>query len=155
MPIKASRSVEYQGLRIEIVALDRFKNWPPRSPSANHKAARRPAIRLGQSGIPRDVEPGSEIAVVRLRTINDDSPGARFDRIVLYDSDGNEYQSTLRSFGIGIRGEKVFPPHGAIEYEFPFIVRKGRNITAVQLRNGEETITFDINWLNVENAVAH
>jgi hypothetical protein len=152
--IAATTSVDYKGFRIEIVALNRVQKLPSRSRPVKIKPPERPARLIGDAGIPRVLLPGSEIAVVRLRTTNDNTPGARFSGVVLYDSAGNEYKSPVINFGIGVRGEKVFFPQGVLDYDFPFVVPQGSNLTVLQLRNDEDIISFDLKSLSANKAVS-
>ena len=99
-------------------------------------------------------EPGFEIALVN---INAKSLGAKsginVNNLYLRDSKGNEYEARSRPFYIGAPDESGFDSKEQ-NYEFPVIVPKGTQLSAVQLRQCivkdthpfivHQKITFDV-----------
>ena len=76
----------------------------------------------------------------------------------MYDAEGGSHEAPLQNFCIGYPGDKIIPPVGEMDYEFPFIVAKGMRVTAVQFRQDSNsavrsdsrvpTLTFDLSQLN-------
>ncbi len=144
--IRTGSVFEHDALRIEILAVDKYpEKWDwrfwPRSSVIKTLTAK----------------PGEEIAVVRVRTTNGGADGACFSSMVAYDTTGGAYESLGRPFCLGGTGDKNFI-QGEMDYQFPFIIAKGTQISTIQLRPEVEafqrsnrrlpTLSFDVSHVN-------
>ncbi len=141
--IKGSHSQIYQEISVEITGIKRL----PEYQRYWHKTNRP----RGRKIIP---EPGFEIALVQLHTKRlGENPGFFSSQLYVFDSSGKQYASDSGTFFIGTRTESKNDPKEH-DYEFPVIVPKGRQFSAVQLLQFvmretqpyvvHQKITFDI-----------
>lgn len=141
--IKGAFSQEYQELRIEITGIKRMQEYQPHWRSSERSRGRKIVA-----------EPGFEIALVNInaKTLGAKS-GINVNSLYLRDSKGNEYEARARPFFIGAHSESGFDSKEQ-NYEFPVIVPKGTQFSAVQLRQFivkdtqpfivHQKITFDV-----------
>ena len=146
--IKGSHSQENQELKIEIKGIGRMLSYQP-------YWYRTERVR----GSKIIAQPGFEIALIRLRTTRlGVNPGFKISNLYVYDSAGKKYEADLVSIHfIGTRSDSEFDPKEH-DYEFPVIVHKGTQFSAVQVRRfiSSETrpfftfqnLTFDISKFN-------
>ncbi len=142
--IKGSHSQENQELKIEITGIKRMQAYQP-------YWYRTERVR----GSKIIAQAGFEIALVRIHTTRlGANPGFKISNLYLYDLTSKRYEADLISIHfIGTRSESEFDPKEH-DYEFPVIVPKGTQFSAVQLRRftSSETrpffafqnLTFDI-----------
>src|SRR5262245_61098585 len=94
--IKGSYSQKYEELKIEITGIDRIEEYQMYYPKTQ-------ILRL-----PKFVaEPGNEIAVVHICTERlGVKPGIGIAALLLQDAQGQQYESSIRSFSIGSGSER-------------------------------------------------
>src|SRR5262245_15701795 len=94
--IRGSYSQEYAGLKIEITGIDRVEEYQMYFPKT-----RTPRF-------PKFVaEPGNELAVVHIRTERlGVKPGIGIAALLLQDTQGQQYESSIHSFSIGSGSER-------------------------------------------------
>jgi hypothetical protein len=121
--IKGSHSQVYKDVKIEIVDLKRVTEFQDHWPNSDHP--RFPKV---------IAEPGEEIVIIHIHSERlASNPGIRVSELILYDAQGEEYESSMHSFFIGTGSESRFDPP-THEYELPVIVPTGKRFSAVQLR---------------------
>lgn len=142
--IKGSHSQDNQELKIEITGIKRMQAYQP-------YWYRTERVR----GSKIIAQPGFEVALIRIHTARlGANPGFKISNVYLYDLNSKKYEADLISIHfIGSRSESEFDPKEH-DYEFPVIVPKGTQFSAVQLRRftSSETrpffsfqnMTFDI-----------
>lgn len=121
--IKGSYLQEYEGLKIEIIGVDRVKEYQMYYPKTQVPR------------LPKFVaEPGNEIAVVHIRTERlGMKPGVGIAALLLRDTQGHEYESSIHSSSIGSGSERSLNDPKIHDYEFPVEVPKGIWLSEVQL----------------------
>lgn len=146
--IKGSHSQENQEIKIEITGIKRMQSYQP-------YWYRTERVR----GAKIVAQPGFEIALIGVHTTRlGANPGFKISNLYVYDSAAKKYEADLVSIHfIGTRRESEFDPKEH-DYEFPVIVPKGTQFSAVQVRRfiSSETrpfftfqnITFDISKFN-------
>lgn len=146
--IKGSHSQEYQELKIEITSIKRMRIYQPYW----YKTERVRGSKI-------IAEAGFEIALVYLRTTRlGANRSININRLYLYDSNAKKYEADLVSiYSLGARSDSPTDPKEH-DYEFPVIVAKGTQFSAVQLqkfiRNETkpffvfQNITFDVSKFN-------
>lgn len=146
--IKGSHSQEYKEIKIEITSVKRMRTY-----QAYWYRTERPR------GRKITADPGFEVAVICIHTTRlGANAGININRLSLYDADAKKYEADLASiYFLGTRSDSPGDPKEH-DYEFPVIVGKGIQFSAVRLqqftRNDTkpffvfQNIIFDVSKFN-------